>query len=585
MARGDVKVGIDYSGTEAGADQLDGLIDNLAKVTIAEREAATEAKKLEKANSDLARSAKKQADEQKKLQAALAAQITGWGALGGSIGQVGSVMSRIAPEFSKFGDALGSLGATIPVVATALAAPSPASLLNAAISVTTTLVDGAFALNDYVSSMGRANDSVASLAAETADATTEIDKLIGALRRQARQQGIAAGNTTDSALEAEINDIAEARERANAQVSLLDDQLAENRIRRSRATERNIAADSFAQRAASSSALQRLEETQANLQAQREDARRRFREGAERETELRIQQNRLVGTALAEDAAEEARISAENAADSALERASRRRAGAGRSSARAAARDAERAARREAAKRLRIEEELIRAQSDAFNRQQEERRTEFDRTARFEQNLIAATERFQLQSFQTQLAASEKAIAAEEELRADALAQRREDNAEIASTLSSITQSVLGAFEAAIEGQKSLDAALVEATKQLLKQFGFEMVTKGIGKILEGIAELPSPTAAPKIGGGAAMVAFGVGLGAAGAAIPSASSAGAEAPREDAPRGGEGGAKTLVLNVNNPQMVAATQAQLARGLRRQLDADKTLGPSLSRGRV
>ena len=140
----------------------------------------------------------------------------------------------------------------------------------------------------------------------------------------------------------------------------------------------------------------------------------------------------------------------------------------------------------------------------------------------------------------------------------------------------------MGVFESAIEGEASLEEAMLEATKQLLKQFGTELIAKGIGKILEGISELPLPTAAPKIGGGAAMVAFGIGLGAAGAAIPSAPAAPAEAPREDAGGGGGGGPTTLVLNVNNPMMAAATHAQLARAMRRQLEQDRTLSAGLER---
>ena len=57
-----------------------------------------------------------------------------------------------------------------------------------------------------------------------------------------------------------------------------------------------------------------------------------------------------------------------------------------------------------------------------------------------------------------------------------------------------IAQAYNNAFQQAIEGRcPSKAGAAIEATKSLLKSFGQELIAKGIGKILEGIAEIPEP--------------------------------------------------------------------------------------------
>lgn len=171
---------------------------------------------------------------------------------------------------------------------------------------------------------------------------------------------------------------------------------------------------------------------------------------------------------------------------------------------------------------------------------------------------------------------------AEEELRAkqaEAFQLRRREQASLAQEASGYAKQIgtayFDAFMIAIEGTMSLEDAMIQATKELLKQIGMELVARGIGKILEGIAEIPSPTAATKIGGGAAMVGFGVGLGAAGAAIPSPQQGGAEQPREDRPSGEAGGPREITVVFGNPVLTAGTQTQLARGMGRALSADRS----------
>lgn len=176
--------------------------------------------------------------------------------------------------------------------------------------------------------------------------------------------------------------------------------------------------------------------------------------------------------------------------------------------------------------------------------------------------------------------------------REDELADKRKEaartqqraNASLAQEVGGVGKQIASAysqaFQLAIEGTMSLEDAMLSATKAILKSIGEELVAKGIGAILEGISMLPSPTAAPKIGGGVAMVAFGVGLGAAGAAIPSPSSAGAEVPREQPDSGDSGGPKEVTIVFGNPVLTAGTQAQLARGMQRALGGDRMLPSSV-----
>ena len=85
MARGDISVGIDYEGTEEGAQQLDGLLTRLTATEEAQNGAARSAKAFEDKLKATARAADKAKQQQDRLRAALASQISGWGALGGAI--------------------------------------------------------------------------------------------------------------------------------------------------------------------------------------------------------------------------------------------------------------------------------------------------------------------------------------------------------------------------------------------------------------------------------------------------------------------------------------------------------------------
>lgn len=161
---------------------------------------------------------------------------------------------------------------------------------------------------------------------------------------------------------------------------------------------------------------------------------------------------------------------------------------------------------------------------------------------------------------------------AEERANEQRLEQAREITGAIEGTLQQVASAYIDAFGQAIEGQKTLEQAALEATKALLKSIGEEMVALGIKETLEGFANIVAnpPVAATKIPMGIALIAAGAGLGAAGAAIPSQPAAPAERPRADEDRGGGGGNQTLVLNYNSPIISTGTASQLTRQIGRQI---------------
>lgn len=135
-----------------------------------------------------------------------------------------------------------------------------------------------------------------------------------------------------------------------------------------------------------------------------------------------------------------------------------------------------------------------------------------------------------------------------------------------------------GAFSAAIQGQEDFGQALAKGTKQVLIQFGTQMVAEGIGALFTGIGNtvLNPPAAATKLAEGAGKIALGVGLGAAGAAIPtggaSASSGRAERPRVDQAPSSGAQAQQLVINLNAPTVLGGTEAEFGRVMLRAGEA-------------
>jgi len=548
------------AGYELQASELDQLIARLDALEEAQAAAAASAEDLGRAQgatrtaSDrAARATDASRQKHEQLTDALSAQIQGWGALGGAMGQAGAVLGRIDPEFGRFGAVVGQAGQSVSALATALAAPTPGSVATALVSVASTVVDGVAAWIDYRDAMDETRRS----AMEAVQTITEVARAM----RDAREAVEAASEATD--LDFAAAEVAARRlELAQAEVEV-------NRLRAEGSSDEFRAAE--AHRQVMQSALDRALTQQREVSAELEH------------------QNALVASQSAE-ARDLARLRAEQAQTIAeqnalLEEQEGRRRGHGPSLwdreneawdryNRAVQSGLQR--QRDLARDLQAEQtaEADKALADELARRAELADKEANRV-REEIEGIERAHRLRMEAIDKQKQAS-----------AAAVVECCEQAAEIISSVEVVRQAFQQAFEDAISGQKSLDEALLAATKQVLAAFGEELVAKGIGKILEGITEIPSPTAATKIGGGTAMVAFGVGLGAVSAAIPSGAGAATAKPAEPRPEadGGGGGPTSLTINVNDPIRAAGTHAQLARGLGRQLRADRTFSASLERRR-
>lgn len=132
-----------------------------------------------------------------------------------------------------------------------------------------------------------------------------------------------------------------------------------------------------------------------------------------------------------------------------------------------------------------------------------------------------------------------------------------------------IGSTVYSAFTTAVSGQEDFDVAMVKGFKNLAVQFGGQMVNEGIAALLTAAGNVVAnpPVAATKAAEGAGKLALGIGLGAAGAAIPVPSSGGGEQARPPrlGPTGSEGASGgSVIVNMNAPAVVAGTRAELGR---------------------
>ncbi len=133
---------------------------------------------------------------------------------------------------------------------------------------------------------------------------------------------------------------------------------------------------------------------------------------------------------------------------------------------------------------------------------------------------------------------------------------------------------IAGAFKTAIQGQEDFGVAVIKGFKSIAVEFGGQMIAEGVGALFTAIGNtiLNPPAAATKAAEGAGKIALGVGLGAAGAAIPvpSAGSAQAKPPRLGPASSGEGGGASVVYNLNAPAVVTGTRAELGREMARTI---------------
>lgn len=539
---GEIRVGINYDGTERGAEQLDGLVERLDEAS---------------ASTNRVKTATDQAKQsQAQMAAAVRGALTEWNSLGSAVGQAASAVGRLGPEFGRLGATLGSAGQSVQSVINALASPSPASLVSAVVAVSSTLFDAIGAWNDYRD----AQDAAARSAREAVNA-------ISAAREQ-RDRRVAV----ESQRAPEDLDIAAAAV-ASRRGELARATLDANRLRSSGSTDdfqRAEAARTQAQRA-----LDRA------LDTEREISGELTRQAAAR------------GAASAEER-ELARLREEQARELAEQEAILEEAGLGANSGRRGGGRGSRDDSRDDVGPEAAWERAMRSQQELRQRAHEQRlaqEAEIEGAKRqlddWERQSIEDLQQKEADRAQAALDAIRAESEARDELRdkmKEAAREQQRANLSLASEAANVAARIATAystaFQQAIEGTMSLEEAVLATTKMLLKSFGEELIAKGIGKVLEGIAEIPSPTAYVKMAGGGAMVAFGVGLGAAGAAIPSPGAKGAEQPREE-PRDQRGGGPMNVTIIMGPTITAGTTAQLGRQLRRQLGGDRILGASLA----
>lgn len=133
-----------------------------------------------------------------------------------------------------------------------------------------------------------------------------------------------------------------------------------------------------------------------------------------------------------------------------------------------------------------------------------------------------------------------------------------------------IGNSLYQAFILTVSGQEKADVAFVKSFKSLAIQFGGQMVSEGIGALLTaaGNSVAAPPVAATKAIEGAGKIALGVGLGAAGAAIPVPGAAATQSkpPRLGPDNGQSGVVGGVVVNMNAPTVVAGSSQVVGRAI-------------------
>ena len=187
-----------------------------------------------------------------------------------------------------------------------------------------------------------------------------------------------------------------------------------------------------------------------------------------------------------------------------------------------------------------------------------------------------------------ELAAAKRLELKRQELAEERLERERRQGEELVAEIGELTSSLqqgvariggalTGAFQQAIEGEQAFEDAFAQGVKGILKGIGEQMVQTGILKVLEGITNLVTnqPAAAVQIGGGTALIAAGVGLGAAGAAVNVPSSAAGRVPerpnRDTSPDRSGGELAPITVVVGTPIVTAATETAVSQQIAEGVD--------------
>lgn len=560
-----IRTDISYEGTEQAADQMDALLNRLGDLVTAEERAALATDRFERALDEAGREARQTRNEladaargnrlfensARGVALRVTQAETKLAAFGGALGQLGGAMQGINPEMDLFGRGLQSVSAGMGVAASM---PGPWGIALGSL----TAVMGA-----TTAAMGYLDEQAQALAEAQQAAAEATMNLLDALRQQREAAAIASGAATVDAIDAAVREALDVRE-------VIDNSLREARaqLRRVEQERANMSGASSRAMLAADAAVQRQRAQVESLVESLRNAEAGYQRVLDAQTRAAQRELRL--------ASEDDRLQQEEEAQFATP--TRRRGGGRRRE------DPNVALAREVLADL--DEQTVRAEVAeeeriAAIRAELELQRQLNEIKEFGANLDVEAANARKNALNEEWALVQQIREHNEEAERRASEKRLEDARKITGaiegTLQAVTAAYIDAFGAAIEGQKTLEEAGLEATKATLKMIGEQMVAIGIREALEGAAQTVSnpPVAATKIPMGLALIGLGVGFGAAGAAIPAQPSAPAERPRGDQDRGGGDGAGNLTINYNQPVISSGTSAQLSRQLQRQIAQGRT----------
>jgi chromosome segregation ATPase len=507
----------DVQGAAEGAEAVEALKTAMEQQAAAAGQAAEGQQTLEAASNDLTIQIEALRDQTEQLRASEQQHQASMGLLTGITQQTGQQFTQltqraqgVAGAIQGIVSAAGSSDRTAGAIASLAGLVAQGASLGAMFGPTGALVGGLIG----------AGAGILGLAEAHRTATPEIERTTVALREEAAAADEARVSLSDFLSSISTGARASAVAEEADRLSSMADEIV--RLRSSASVSDRLRAETLAEEYRTAS--RDLDGRLADLRAEEaENAANRTRSGGGRRARPRTVED-ILGTSAASNA--DIRAMGE-AADT-------------------AARDAE--AERAARERAEAEREAL---------DEKERRTDE----------LAALEDKRHQRKLQQIEQERDARA-----RADAeRARRLEQETRVLETFGNTVGGVFaGAFEAAITGQESFDAALLKGTKQALVQYGTTMVAEGIGALLTaaGNVIINPPAAASKAIEGAGKIALGVGLGAAGAAIPTPGAGGAppvaERPESRAPAREGDGPAPIVLNMNGPTVMGGTHAEVGR---------------------